>query len=214
MPRNPSGVYSLPSGNPVMPGTLIESAWANITLADVAAALTASLPRDGSVGMLGPLILFRNGVAPMEAVTVLQAFTNPTFTGTTTEGVKIAGTKLTVTALSVQLPAGTAIGSITGAELAQLAGLTGNIQSQIDGKVDKVSGTAADLALTGIPTAPTPPSGVNSTQVANMAAVLAAAFNSALPLQEGNAGKFVTTDGANARWDYIVAPPIAALSLI
>lgn len=50
MPRNANGVYSLPIlGNPVLPATKISSAWINATLADIAAALTASLSIDGSV---------------------------------------------------------------------------------------------------------------------------------------------------------------------
>jgi microcystin-dependent protein len=57
MPRNNQGVYTLPAGNPVVPGTLIETTWANPTMSDIAAALTGSLPRDGSAGMTGPLIL-------------------------------------------------------------------------------------------------------------------------------------------------------------
>lgn len=48
MPRNGSGSYNLPSDvNPVVPGTLIESNWANSTLDDVATALTASISVDG-----------------------------------------------------------------------------------------------------------------------------------------------------------------------
>lgn len=57
MPRNSQGVYTLPAGNPVVPGTLIETTWANPTMADIADALTASLPRDGSAPMTGPLTL-------------------------------------------------------------------------------------------------------------------------------------------------------------
>lgn len=57
MPRNNQGLYTLPSGNPVYPGTLIEADWANSTLTDVADALTLSLPRDGSAPMTGPLTL-------------------------------------------------------------------------------------------------------------------------------------------------------------
>ena len=72
MPRNPSGVYSLPAGNPVVPGTLIETTWANPTMSDIGAALTGSLPRDGSAGMQGPLMLAFNGTRPLEAVTVQQ----------------------------------------------------------------------------------------------------------------------------------------------
>ena len=52
MPRNASGVYTLPSGNPVVPNTTIATSWANPTLADMAQALTDSLDRNGLGGML------------------------------------------------------------------------------------------------------------------------------------------------------------------
>lgn len=55
MPRNSSGIYTLPTGNPVITGTIIESdGWANPTLADLAAELTNSLDRAGRGGMTGP----------------------------------------------------------------------------------------------------------------------------------------------------------------
>lgn len=48
MSRNGSGIYTLPPGiNPVTQDTTITSNWANTTLADIAAALTQSLARDG-----------------------------------------------------------------------------------------------------------------------------------------------------------------------
>ena len=47
MPRNGSGNYNLPSGNPVVTQTLITSTWANVTMADLALAITQSLSRDG-----------------------------------------------------------------------------------------------------------------------------------------------------------------------
>jgi len=48
MPRNGSGTYSLPSGNPVVTGTTISSSgWANPTLSDIASALTSSIAVDG-----------------------------------------------------------------------------------------------------------------------------------------------------------------------
>jgi microcystin-dependent protein len=56
MPRNSQGLYTLPLP-PVLPNTLIESQWANPTLDDIASALTASLPRDGSAPMTGALTL-------------------------------------------------------------------------------------------------------------------------------------------------------------
>ena len=56
MPRNSQGLYTLPLP-PVQPGNLVESQWANATLDDLAAAMTGSLPRNGSAPMTGPLQL-------------------------------------------------------------------------------------------------------------------------------------------------------------
>lgn len=58
MSRNGSGTYTLPSGNPVVSGTLIEASWANTTLSDLASAMTDSLSRSGQGGMTAALRLF------------------------------------------------------------------------------------------------------------------------------------------------------------
>jgi hypothetical protein len=55
MPRDSGGLYFLPAGNPVVPLTVIESDWANPTMADVGQALTDSLSRSGKGGMLASL---------------------------------------------------------------------------------------------------------------------------------------------------------------
>lgn len=55
MPRDGSGSYYLPSGNPVVFGTTIEPLWANVTMSDVAVALANSVARDGQSIMTGPL---------------------------------------------------------------------------------------------------------------------------------------------------------------
>jgi uncharacterized protein YaiE (UPF0345 family) len=55
MPRNSSGVYTLPAGNPVTTRTIIESSWANNTLSDIATEITESLARNGAGGMTGPM---------------------------------------------------------------------------------------------------------------------------------------------------------------
>lgn len=47
MPRNGSGTYNLPSGNPVVTGTTIDSTVQNNTTSDIATALTNSLAKDG-----------------------------------------------------------------------------------------------------------------------------------------------------------------------
>lgn len=76
MPRNGSGTYSLPAGNPVVAGDVIEAAWANTTLADVANELTNSLSRNGNGGMLAP---FRVADGSVSAPGL--GFTNETNTG-------------------------------------------------------------------------------------------------------------------------------------
>jgi len=55
MSRDAGGNYNLPAGNPVIPNTVIETAWANPTMADIAAALSDSLSRSGKGGMGAPL---------------------------------------------------------------------------------------------------------------------------------------------------------------
>lgn len=52
MPRNGSGVYTLPQA-PFVAGTTISSAAVNSDFSDLAAAMTGSLPRDGQAGMSG-----------------------------------------------------------------------------------------------------------------------------------------------------------------
>lgn len=54
MPRDSSGNYTLPAGNPVISNTPIESAWANPTMADLGNEIQNSLDRSGRGGMLVP----------------------------------------------------------------------------------------------------------------------------------------------------------------
>jgi hypothetical protein len=76
------------------------------------------------------------------------------------------------------LPATTSIGNVSATEISYLDGVTSALQGQIDAKAP-----LASPALTGIPTAPTAGVGTNTTQVATMAAIVAAGLTSALPGQ-------------------------------
>ena len=71
MSRNATGTYTLVAGNPVVTGTVIESTWANNTLADMTAAMTDSLSRSGLGGMLVPM-----KVADGSAANPSYSFTN------------------------------------------------------------------------------------------------------------------------------------------
>lgn len=68
MPRDSNGVYSLPAGNPVAAGTLVEADWANTTMQDIEDALNdlATWP-----------ILFPDGSEPEPSI----AFENEPSTG-------------------------------------------------------------------------------------------------------------------------------------
>lgn len=105
---------------------------------------------------------------------------SPTFTGTVT------------------LPYSTSIGGVSAIEIVYLDGVTSNIQTQLDGKA-----ALASPAFTGTPTAPTAVSGTSTTQVATTAFVQQVALNNQLPLQTGNTGKYLTTDGTDASWAII-----------
>lgn len=84
MPRDSSGNYSLPVGNPVVTGTLIESDWANTTMDDIAASLTNSLDRYGQGGMEAQLKLI-NG----DASTPALSFTSNTQVGLYYDGTDV-----------------------------------------------------------------------------------------------------------------------------
>lgn len=62
MPRNPAGVYTLPPGYEAVTGQTIEASQHNPPLEDIASALTGSLPRNGSAGMLGSLSMSGNRI--------------------------------------------------------------------------------------------------------------------------------------------------------
>ena len=58
MSRDVNGNYSLPAGNPVVAGTLVEDSWANTTMNDLASAMQDSLSRSGNGAMLASLRSF------------------------------------------------------------------------------------------------------------------------------------------------------------
>lgn len=82
------------------------------------------------------------------------------------------------------------------------ANLTNVDAASLGGSAAALYALLASPTFTGVPAAPTASPGTNTTQLATTAFVTAAAFSSALPSQAGNAGKFVTTNGTTASWDF------------
>ena len=68
MPRDGSGNYTLPLGNPVVDGTIIDVLWANPTMSDLAVQLNNVVTRDASLGPTVP-IRFVDGTAVNPGVT-------------------------------------------------------------------------------------------------------------------------------------------------
>lgn len=196
-----NGTYQPPAPQfPAIPNTIIYADDFNQIILDIATALSTAIFRDGQAAFTAnqsmggnKLTNLANGTNPQDAVTFLQVFTDPTFTGTTVDGVKVTGTRITISTATAVLPAGTSIGAVTAADIATIPGLA----------------PKDSPAFTGIPTAPTAVSGTATTQLATTEFVMQEAFNSALPFQGGNAGKFVTTDGTNASW-VDIPPPVGS----
>lgn len=100
-----AGTYSPPAPEfPAVSGTTILASDFNAIIQDIAAALSQAIFRDGQAAFTADQSLggwklrnLANGVLAQDATTVLQVFTDPTFTGTDTAGVGVGGTALTVT---------------------------------------------------------------------------------------------------------------------
>lgn len=150
MPRNASGVYTLPSGNPVTAGTTIDATWANNTLSDIANELTNSLDRNGNGGMLAAF-RFSDGTLSAPGM----SWINETSTGFyrsgsgTMWGVVGATQIAQFTVNGVTLPSGknlvvggtlsvTGTSTFTGAITA-----TGGVVGNVTGTATNVSGTVA-----------------------------------------------------------------------
>jgi hypothetical protein len=121
--RNSSGTYSLPTGNPVVTGTVISSTTYNNTQSDIATEMTDSLNRSGKGGMLAVL----KGVDGADGGP-MYSFTNDTDTGvyriTTNQlGFSTGGVTTSLTSTQATFPGSIgASGSITGTD----GGFTGS----------------------------------------------------------------------------------------
>jgi hypothetical protein len=104
MPRNASGTYTLPSGNPVVSGTLIDATWANNTMADLGNEVTDSLSRSGEGAML----------APLRIIDGVQATPSLAFSNEPSSGLYRAGTnEWWSVAAGVQVQQHTSTGAVT-----------------------------------------------------------------------------------------------------
>lgn len=142
MSRNSSGTYSLPVGNPVVTGDVIEASWANTTLNDVAAALTDSLSRSGQGGMTAAFRIIDGSVS-----TPGFAFANETGSG----AYRSAAGDWYLTVLGGNILRLRASGVDVSGALSASGGFTGNVTGNVTGtatNADKWT-TARTLSFTG-----------------------------------------------------------------
>jgi hypothetical protein len=117
MSRNGSGIYNLPTGNPVVTGTTITSNWANTTLSDISTALTGSVASDGQTPITGDLQLGGNKITGLGTPTATTDGTTKAYvdaaiatassslgTMSTQNANNVAITGGTITGLSSALP--------------------------------------------------------------------------------------------------------------
>lgn len=104
-------------------------------------------------------------------------------------------------------PSTTTIGGLTPTIRGYLETVTSDAQAQIDARALKAGNTYSGTHnFTGATiNVPTLSPGATGNGAASVDFANALAFSAALPVQAGNAGKFVTTDGTNASWSDTLA---------
>lgn len=214
MPRDSSGNYTLPFGNPVVAGTLIEDSWANPTMEDIAAQLNNVITQDGVLPTLTEFAIvdgvltkpglyfklesqsgFRRAAAGVLALTV--------------EGEDLL--QLSKASMTLYTDTITMQGEFT---LNGNVLFTGNLDVNgnliVDGDADVAGGGSFGDVVTF---AKTPVSNIrpaNNNEVANKAYVDAQAFNVALPNPTGAFGKVLRTPGFEPpTWDDAWGAPIS-----
>jgi hypothetical protein len=148
MPRDSSGNYTLPPGNPVVDGTVIDVNWANPTLSDVAVQLNNLITRDGLLGATAP-IKFNDGTLALPGITWASEATMGWYRPTAnTTVLAIQGTARqiwtpTTTTLNTSLNVATDLG------VAGNFTLTGNLD--VSGTINFAGGitAAGNFAITG-----------------------------------------------------------------
>jgi hypothetical protein len=156
------------------------------------------------------------GVTPAAGVftsisTPSVAITGGTINGTAIGGVTPAAGSFTSLAASSATVGGANVVTVSASQTltAKIINLANNTlvgtSAELAAAITDETGSGALVFATspafgGVPTAPTAATGTSTTQLATTAFVSAVSFNSALPGQTGNAGKFVSTDGTNAFW--------------
>ena len=206
MPRNGSGVYTLPSGNPVVPGTVIEASWANDTLEDVANELTNSLSRTGAGGMLAPFRI-ADGTVSAPGLSYLNETNSGLYrSGSGSVWMSILGVNVAqFSTVGLTVPAGKAFTAQGNASISGTFGVTGPVTF------------SSTLALTGALTATGGVLG-NITAASGTSTFNNVTINGDLDMNAGSAGTITnlpnpTNSGDAANKAYVDAQDALRLAL-
>ena len=133
--------------------------------------------------------------------------TNPTSTDPKSQGDDHL--RLVKSTLKNTFPNITGAMTVSHTVLNYTANLTSDAQTQINtkGAIAGQTWTGSHDYTSATITVPTQLSTDNSSKAASTAFVNSVAFNTALPAQTGNSGKYLTTDGTNASWQSTPAMP-------
>jgi hypothetical protein len=149
MSRDSNGNFSLAAGNPVASNTVIQPAWANTTLSDVAAALTDSLSRSGSGKMLAPLGSV-SGTVALPGLAFLDELNSGFYrAGANDIRLSVAGVdriRVTPTALTITEATTTLTGNLVavgGAFSGNVSGVNGAFTGPVSGTTGTFTGAVA-----------------------------------------------------------------------
>lgn len=196
MPRNSSGTYALPAGNPVVTNTLIQSTWANTTLSDVSTAMTDSLDRNGRGAMLAPLKNI-DGTATAPSLSFSSEGTMGIYRAAAgTLGFAVAGAlvlSLTAAGLTFTAPIVLPIGTAAAPALTFIANTNTGIYSPGTSQVS-ISTAGVDRLAVGASGVVTLSSGALVLPVAGANFITASNAAGTLAFQTGGANTRVTID--------------------
>ncbi len=154
--RNGTGGYTLPTGNPVVTGTVIDSVWANATMSDIGNEIANSIAADGQTPMNGPLRFISGSVSSpgitFNAETGLGLYRAGSgilaFTSSGSERMRLVGANLLI---GTTTDSGERLNVAGNTKLVGTLGVTGNTT---------LTGT---LNVTGATTVPSPTAGSHAT---------------------------------------------------
>jgi len=218
MSRNASGTHSLPTGNPVVVGTIADPVVHNATNSDLSAEITDSLSRSGKGGMSAPLVVTA-GTAALPAIVP---------TGDTDTGIYSPGAnEIAISTGGTQrIKASSAGANVTGAMAATgaVSGTTGTFTGAVSGTTGTFTGAGSfggpvdmnSQKITELANGTAATDAVNVGQVAVVGAFsLGTDWSSGIPIAVKLAaaanglvvGRLSVTAGAGSAWASIATFP-------